>query len=145
MKSRCGFPGAMLALALACVGSPVWAVDRDAAVGDNVPQKVGFFLVPKFSMMAFAAAIEPLRAAVRRRRRLAQPAGLRAVADRIAVDIGDFSRQRAALAFDHDDVEQIFAGSWSGERERDRANDPHRDHRGRNPPRQVPDVRRLPH
>ena len=32
---------------------------------DTLPQKVGFCLVPKFSMMAFAAAIEPLRAANR--------------------------------------------------------------------------------
>jgi len=32
---------------------------------ETLPQKVGFCLVPKFSMMAFAAAIEPLRAANR--------------------------------------------------------------------------------
>lgn len=32
---------------------------------DTLPQKVGFCLVPKFSMMAFASAIEPLRAANR--------------------------------------------------------------------------------
>ena len=32
---------------------------------DTLPQRIGFFLVPKFSMMAFASAIEPLRAANR--------------------------------------------------------------------------------
>ena len=32
---------------------------------DSLPQKLGFFLCPRFSMMAFASAIEPLRAANR--------------------------------------------------------------------------------
>ena len=32
---------------------------------DSIPQKIGFHLVPRFSMMAFASAIEPLRSANR--------------------------------------------------------------------------------
>ncbi len=32
---------------------------------DRIPQKLGFYLQPRFSMMSFAAAIEPLRAANR--------------------------------------------------------------------------------
>lgn len=32
---------------------------------DSTPQKIGFHLVPRFSMMAFASAIEPLRSANR--------------------------------------------------------------------------------
>jgi transcriptional regulator GlxA family with amidase domain len=32
---------------------------------DTIPQKIGFYLVPRFSMMAFASAIEPLRSANR--------------------------------------------------------------------------------
>ncbi len=32
---------------------------------DRIPQKLGFYLRPRFSMMSFAAAIEPLRAANR--------------------------------------------------------------------------------
>lgn len=34
---------------------------------DTLPQKIGFHLVPLFSMMAFASAIEPLRSANRRK------------------------------------------------------------------------------
>jgi len=35
---------------------------------DGKPQKIGFLLIPEFSMIAFTAAIEPLRSANRLRR-----------------------------------------------------------------------------
>ena len=35
------------------------------AVKPEIPEPIGFFLVPKFSMIAFTSAIEPLRSANR--------------------------------------------------------------------------------
>lgn len=38
-------------------------MDSDNSSRDGAPVQIGFFLVPKFSMMAFSSAVEPLRVA----------------------------------------------------------------------------------